>query len=172
MPLLTDVILPDKAFRWRKKVTLNSGSDSSRSGVDIGCLQCYFARFYCDNDKEWEALPPSSVESVVVADSACNSMCAILDLSSFVKLKHIVIGDECFRDASALIVNGLPELESFTCGNQSLASCSKVVFESDSRLSQVMSRLASIGLLENWLLFSWMLFFCVPEYCIHSWSDE
>ena len=153
MPLLTDVILPDKAFRWRKKVTLNSRKSSSRSGVDIGCLQSCFTSFFCDNEKEWEALPPSSVESIIVPDSACNSIRVVLDLSSFVKLKQIVIGDECFGGASTLIVRGLPALESFTCGNQSHTRCSEVVFESGSFLSRVMNRLASIGLLDNWLLF-------------------
>ena len=130
MPLLTDVTLPDEAFRWRKKVTLNSSHYSCRSGVDIGCLQSYFARFFCDNDKEWEALSPS-VESIIVGNSVCNSMLIILDLSSFVKLKRIVIGDKCFREAYGLIVSGIPALESFTCGSESLIRCSHVVFESE-----------------------------------------
>ena len=147
MPLLTDVILPDKAFRWRKKVTLNSRKSSSRSGVDIGCLQSCFTSFFCDNEKEWEALPPSSVESIIVPDSACNSIRVVLDLSSFVKLKRIVIGDKCFREAYGLIVSGIPALESFTCGSESLIRCSHVVFESYSCIFNIMNRLASFGLL-------------------------
>ena len=147
MPLLTDVTLPYEAFRWRKKVTLNSSHYSCRSGVDIGCLQSYFARFFCDNDKEWEALSPSSVESVVVGSFVCNSMHITLDLRYFVRLKHIVIGNKCFREAFGLIVRGLPALESFTCGNQSLTRCSRVEFESNPCLFNVMNRLASFDLL-------------------------
>ena len=146
MPLLTDVILPDKAFRWRKKVTLNSRKSSSRSGVDIGCLQSCFTSFFCDNEKEWEALPPSSVESIIVPDSACNSIRVVLDLSSFVKLKQFAIGYNCRLGFSELKVSGLPALESFKCGYQSLTGCTRVVFESGSFLFRVMNRLASFGL--------------------------
>ena len=146
MPLLTDVTLPYEAFKWREKVTLNSRSGSSRLDIDIGSLQSYFARFFCDSDKEWEALSPS-VESIIMGNSVCNSMHIILDLSSFVKLKRIVIGDKCFREAYGLIVSGIPALESFTCGSESLIRCSHVVFESGSFLSGVINRLASFGLL-------------------------
>ena len=77
----------------------------------------------------------------------CNSMHITLDLRYFVRLKHIVIGNKCFREAFGLIVRGLPALESFTCGNQSLIRCSRVEFESDPCLFNVMNRLASFDLL-------------------------
>ncbi len=146
MPLLTDVTLPDKAFRWREKVTLNSRKSSSLSDIDIGCLQSCFARFICNSDKEWEALSPSSVESIIVPDYSCFSMGLQLDLSSFVKLKQFAIGYNCRLGFSELKVSGLPALESFKCGYQSLTGCTRVVFESGSFLFRVMNRLASFGL--------------------------
>ena len=142
MPLLTDVTLPDKAFRWRKKVTLNSRSGSSRSHTDIGSLQSYFARFVCSSVKSLASLSPSIVESIIVTNS-CNSGDMQLDLSSFVRLKQFVIGDHCFISLSELRMSGLLALESFICGNASLIDCSQVVFESGSFLSRVMNRPAS-----------------------------
>ena len=142
MPLLTDVTLPDKAFRWRKNVTLNSSRYSCRSHTDIGSLQSCFARFVCSSAKSLASLSPSIVESIIVTKS-CNSGDMQLDLSSFVRLKQFVIGDYCFFSLSELRMSGLPALESFICGNASLMDCSQVVFESDSFLSGVMNRLAS-----------------------------
>ncbi|KAK8831674.1 hypothetical protein WA577_004989, partial [Blastocystis sp. JDR] len=132
MPLLTDVTLPDKAFRWRKKVTLKN----------IGSLQSYFARFVCSSVKSLASLSPSIVESIIVTNS-CNSGDMQLDLSSFVRLKQFVIGDHCFISLSELRMSGLLALESFICGNASLIDCSQVVFESGSFLSRVMNRPAS-----------------------------
>ena len=143
MPLLTDVTLPDKAFRWRKKVTLNSSRYSSRSHTDIGSLQSCFARFVCSSVKSLASLSPSTVESIIVTNS-CNSGDMELDLSSFVKLKQFVIGNYCFNSLSELRMSGLPALESFTCGIASLMNCSKVVFESGSFLSGVKIRFASL----------------------------
>lgn len=143
MPLLTDVTLPYEAFRWRKKVTLNSRSDSSRSHTDIGCLQSYFTRFFWNSAKSLASLSPSIVESIIVPNSMCNSEDMTLDLSSFVKLKQFVIGKGSFQGLSELRMSGLPALESFRCGYNSVVFCSQVVFESGSFLSGVMNRLAS-----------------------------
>ena len=61
-----------------------------------------------------------SVRTVVVASNCCNeSELSMLDLSRFVNLRELKVGDECFRYVDEVKLIGLKELESVVIGKNS-----------------------------------------------------
>ena len=74
-----------------------------------------------------ESIVPSSLSSTlrntevlrIGNNSYSDSSVTELKLSGLVRLKQIVIGDECFRSVRLLELDGLRELESLTIGNKS-----------------------------------------------------
>ena len=67
--------------------------------------------------KDWEGILPLLVEVIEVRDYFCqNNDMKELDLSGYVKLRELVVGDCCFKSVDRLLVIGLNDLESVVIG--------------------------------------------------------
>ena len=63
---------------------------------------------------------PQTIEELKIENNSYNHSSVIeLKLSGLVRLKRIVIGDECFRSVRLLELDGLRELESVVIGKKS-----------------------------------------------------
>lgn len=77
--------------------------------------------------EEWHALS-SAVKSITV--SGCDDyQNEVLDLSRFVDLKEIKIGDYCFNFVKEVIIVGLKRLETITFGDNSFQTTQRIVIE-------------------------------------------
>ena len=69
------------------------------------------------NRKDWEGIVSSIVEVLVVKDSCCSDDdIRVLDLSGFVNLRELKVGNECFRKVEELKLIGMKCLESVVIG--------------------------------------------------------
>ena len=69
------------------------------------------------NRQNWEGIVPSLVEVIVVKDNCCsNDDIRVLDLSGFVNLRELKVGNECFRKVEELKLIGMKCLESVVIG--------------------------------------------------------
>ena len=69
----------------------------------------------CKND--WERIDVNWVVEIVVSDSCCKEEeVRVVDLSGFVSLRELIVGDQCFRKTEELKLIGLNELERVVIG--------------------------------------------------------
>lgn len=74
---------------------------------------------------DWDGMIASQVEVIIVEDGCCNeSEFETLDLSGFVALRLLRIGNWCFRCVKEMKMNGLKCLESVVIGNYCFSYCS------------------------------------------------
>ena len=72
------------------------------------------------NKSDWDRVFVPAVEVLVTKDSCCNDDdIRVLDLSGFVNLRELKVGDECFMFVNEVKINGLSELESVVIGMNS-----------------------------------------------------
>ena len=70
----------------------------------------------CEND--WEKIDVNLVVEIVVSDNCCKEeQMRVVDLSRFVSLRELRMGDDCFRETEELKLIGLKELERVVIGN-------------------------------------------------------
>ena len=85
---------------WKKKVTIS-----------------------CKND--WERIDVNGVEEIVVSSKCCKEEeVRVVDLSRFVSLRELRVGDYCFDKTEELRLIGLKELERVVIGQISFMNCS------------------------------------------------
>ena len=74
------------------------------------------------NRQNWEGIVPSLVEVLVVKDNCCKEEdIRVLDLSGFVNLRELKVGNECFRKVEELKLIGVKCLERVEIGKMSFA---------------------------------------------------
>ena len=74
----------------------------------------------CKND--WDGIDVNLVVEIVVSDSCCEEEeVRVVDLSRFVNLRELRVGDWCFRKTEELKLIGLNELERVVIGKSSFA---------------------------------------------------
>ena len=74
------------------------------------------------NRQNWEGIVPSLVEVLVVKDNCCKEEdIRVLDLSGFVNLRELKVGNECFRKVEELKLIGVKCLERVDIGQSSFA---------------------------------------------------
>ena len=72
----------------------------------------------------------SSVESIIVDNSACNDRSfTVLNLTRFVNLKVFEVGDYSFSYVNEVHMIGLPELERVVIGENSFSQCKGFFYE-------------------------------------------
>ena len=72
------------------------------------------------NRQNWEGIVPSLVEVLVVKDNCCsNDDIRVLDLSGFVNLRELKVGDWCFNKVEELKLIGMKCLERVVIGQVS-----------------------------------------------------
>ena len=72
------------------------------------------------NRQNWEGIVPSLVEVIVVKDSCCSDDdISVLDLSGFVNLRELKVGDYCFKKVEELKLIGMKCLERVEIGKSS-----------------------------------------------------
>ena len=70
--------------------------------------------------RDWDCVDKCMVESIEVSDGCCNEEgLTELDLSGFVNLRELKVGDECFENVKKVKLIGLSELESVVTGENS-----------------------------------------------------
>ena len=143
MPNLTDVNLPI-AFKYKKDVTITGSAHFiPLSQIDIGALQRLFPNvrervvneikvkrevkpqvnpsrsLILTSKNDWERMD-GTIEIMNVSDNSCNEEeIKELDLSGFVNLRELKVGDECFKYVKKVSICGLKELESVEIGSKS-----------------------------------------------------
>ena len=79
--------------------------------------------------EEFNALD-SSVESIIVDNSACNDRSfTVLNLTRFVNLKVFEVGDYSFSYVNEVHMIGLPKLERVVIGENSFSQCKGFFYE-------------------------------------------
>ena len=63
-----------------------------------------------------------NAEEIIIEDSKCNGEDDRLDLSKYVNLKNVTIGDECFEYQEVLNLTGLHTLERVVIGKNSFTT--------------------------------------------------
>ena len=143
MPSLTNVYLPC-AFAFENGITIEGSTVfATLSSVDVGDLWKVYSEATgartLEERKEEDSRPPKpivdqpmiltsendwdrmdrTIEVMNVSDNQYNGMeWTELDLSGFVKLRKIKVGDECFRNVKKVNICGLSELESVCIGSK------------------------------------------------------
>ncbi|KAK8833095.1 hypothetical protein WA577_006138, partial [Blastocystis sp. JDR] len=107
IPALTNVTLP-RAFGYKKYVSTN---------CNIGELKTFFTK-QCTVKECWGAVP-LNVEVITVGDNKCNGENERIDLSKYVNLKNVSIGNDCFFYQDVLNLTGLHSLERVMIGENS-----------------------------------------------------
>ena len=70
--------------------------------------------------RDWDCVDKRMVESIEVSDGCCNEEgLTELDLSGFVNLRELNVGDECFECVKKVRLIGLRELERVCIGSKS-----------------------------------------------------
>ena len=70
--------------------------------------------------RDWDCVDKRMVESIEVSDGCCNEEgLRELDLSGFVNLRELKVGNECFENVKEVKLIGLSELESVEIGMNS-----------------------------------------------------
>ena len=144
MPSLTNVYLPC-AFAFENGITIEGSTVfATLSSVDVGDLWKVYSEATgartLEERKEEDSRPPKpivdqpmiltsendwdrmdrTIEVMNVSDNQYNGMeWTELDLSGFVKLRKIKVGNECFKNVKRVNICGLKELESVEIGSKS-----------------------------------------------------
>ena len=71
----------------------------------------------------------SSVTEIIIDNGVGDWNFTVLDLSRFVDLKEIKIGDYCFNFVKEVIIVGLKRLETITFGSNSFQTTQRIVIE-------------------------------------------
>ena len=141
MPSLTDVYLPH-AFYYKNDVTITGSTHFiPLSRIDIGALQRFFpevservvneikvkrevkpqvivSKPTISVKNDWDRMD-RTIEVMNVSDNSYNGKgLKELDLSGFVNLRELKVGDECFRNVKKVNICGLKELESVCIGSK------------------------------------------------------
>ena len=132
------------AFKYKKDVTITGSAHFiPLSQIDIGALQRLFPNvrervvneikvkrevkpqvnpsrsLILTSKNDWERMD-GTIEIMNVSDNSCNEEeMKELDLSGFVNLRKIKVGDECFIYVKKVNICGLKELESVEIGSKS-----------------------------------------------------
>ena len=116
MPSLTDVFFTREAFKYKEKAKTNSTHFVPLSRIDIGALQRYIGY-----RETWSpTLVDGFLEELVIYNNECNANTITdLDLSKYLNLKNVVIGDGSFMYVTEVSIIGLSELESVKIGDNS-----------------------------------------------------
>ncbi|KAK8816579.1 hypothetical protein WA556_001519 [Blastocystis sp. ATCC 50177/Nand II] len=110
IPALTTVTLPDTSFFYKKYVSTD---------CNIGELKTFFTD-QCKVSDCWSVTPvPLNVEVITVGNNKCNGENDRIDLSKYVNLKNVSIGNECFFYQDVLNLTGLHSLERVMIGENS-----------------------------------------------------
>ncbi|KAK8812094.1 hypothetical protein WA556_004221, partial [Blastocystis sp. ATCC 50177/Nand II] len=110
IPALTTVSLPDTSFYYKNDVSTN---------CNIGELKTFFTD-QCKVSDCWSVTPvPLNVEVITVGNNKCNGENDRIDLSKYVNLKNVSIGNECFFYQDVLNLTGLHSLERVMIGENS-----------------------------------------------------
>ena len=142
MSSLTNVVLPC-AFNCKNDVTITGSTHFiPLSRIDIGALQRFFpevservvneikvkrevkpqvivSKPTISVKNDWDRMD-RTIEVMNVSDNSYNGKgLKELDLSGFVNLRELKVGDECFRNVKKVNICGLKELESVYVGNKS-----------------------------------------------------
>ena len=142
MSSLTNVVLPC-AFNCKNDVTITGSTHFiPLSRIDIGALQRFFpevservvneikvkrevkpqvivSKPTISVKNDWDRMD-RTIEVMNVSDNSYNGKgLKELDLSGFVNLRELKVGDECFRNVKKVNICGLSELESVYVGNKS-----------------------------------------------------
>ena len=71
-------------------------------------------------ERDWDCVDKHVVESIEVSNGCCNEVgLKELDLSGFVNLRELKVGNECFSYVKEVKLIGLSELESVVIGSKS-----------------------------------------------------
>ena len=142
MPSLTDVNLPI-AFKYKKDVTITGSAHFiPLSQIDIGAFQRFFPKngemignevkvkrevkpqvnlshpVTLTSENDWDRMD-RTLEVMSVSDNCYNEEeMKELDLSGFVNLRKIKVGNECFSSVNEVKLIGLSELESVCIGSK------------------------------------------------------
>ena len=116
IPALTTVDLP-KAFGYKNDVSTNCEKDEMSWWLgNIGKLADLFP-LKCV--KECWGGVPLNVEVITIGNNKCNGANERIDLSKYVNLKNVSIGNECFENQDVLNLTGLHSLERVMIGENS-----------------------------------------------------
>ena len=141
MSSLTNVVLPC-AFNCKNDVTITGSTHFiPLSRIDIGALQRFFpevservvneikvkrevkpqvivSKPTISVKNDWDRMD-RTIEVMNVSDNSYNGKgLKELDLSGFVNLRELKVGDECFRNVKKVYICGLSELESVCIGSK------------------------------------------------------
>ena len=93
--------------------------ESSESSVSFEMIESIEDQPMISTKNEWDRMD-RTIEIMSVSDNNYNEEeLKELDLSGFVSLRKIKVGDECFEKVKKVIICGLRELESVEIGNKS-----------------------------------------------------
>ena len=143
MPNLSNVVLTEYTFQYKNDVTIRGSTRViPLLPIDIGALNRFFPNVRervvneikverevkpqvnlshpvtLTSENDWDRMD-RTLEVMSVSDNQYNGMeWTELDLSGFVKLRKIKVGDECFRNVKKVNICGLSELESVCIGSK------------------------------------------------------
>ena len=143
MPNLSNVVLTEYTFQYKNDVTIRGSTRViPLLPIDIGALNRFFPNVRervvneikverevkpqvnlshpvtLTSENDWDRMD-RTIEVMNVSDNQYNGMeWTELDLSGFVKLRKIKVGDECFRNVKKVNICGLSELESVCIGSK------------------------------------------------------
>ena len=116
MPLLKKLTLRAAFISAEEGIVENAGEFEKRK--ELKELKEWEKRMVVSSSEEWESLE-WHVGEIVVGNGCCNESVVELDLTVFVLLKSIEIGDECFENVNEVKLIGLSRLESVVIGMNS-----------------------------------------------------
>ena len=114
---VTEVLVEWEEERKRKR------EEERRKAAEEAALMAKKNPVIC-NRQNWEGIVPSLVEVIVVKDSCCSDDdIRVLDLSGFVNLRELKVGDWCFKKVEELKLIGMKCLERVVIGEHSFTKC-------------------------------------------------
>ena len=143
MPNLSNVVLTEYTFQYKNDVTIRGSTRViPLLPIDIGALNRFFPNVRervvneikverevkpqvnlshpvtLTSENDWDRMD-RTVEVMSVSDNQYNGMeWTELDLSGFVKLRKIKVGNDCFKNVKKVYICGLKELESVCIGSK------------------------------------------------------
>ena len=144
MPNLSNVVLTEYTFQYKNDVTIRGSTRViPLLPIDIGALNRFFPNVRervvneikverevkpqvnlshpvtLTSENDWDRMD-RTLEVMSVSDNQYNGMeWTELDLSGFVKVRKIKVGNDCFKNVKKVNICGLSELESVCIGNKS-----------------------------------------------------
>ena len=143
MPNLSNVVLTEYAFQYKNDVTIRGSTRViPLLPIDIGALNRFFPNVRervvneikverevkpqvnlshpvtLTSENDWDRMD-RTIEVMSVSDNQYNGMeWTELDLSGFVKVRKIKVGNDCFKNVKKVNICGLSELESVCIGSK------------------------------------------------------